>query len=270
MKQKLLIVAVFAGLMIAPIRAQIGAIPVIDATAILNLVKQLKQLAETHAIHVQQLTQLIQTVQRLTQQYEQMVFNAKTLSTLNSFRSSWSLWYLVSAANTYGYNLGWINAANGQLGPGYGASTLPMPVYGGSLAGIAPSVLQTIQYQYSAAQLGDSVAQNTLNTTGAIRSSAAGTEAALAELGNSVLTPSASEVQVLQKISAGAYITARTQNDSNKLLAASAEAAALQAKLKRDEIQAAAADYQEHRLLDAQVTAQMANAGQAIQGFIFP
>lgn len=271
MNRKLLVLALAAGLIVAPLRAQLfPAIPVVDYSAILQLVKQLEEAVAMHQLSIQQLAQLVETYQLITQQYRQMVFNAKTLSNLGAFRSNWSLWWLVSAANTYGYNAGWVNAANGLPGPGYGASILPLPVYNNNAPnGLAPSVLQRAQYQYSAAQLADSVAQNTLNTTGGIRSTASGTEAALANLRDSTLDPSASEVQVLQKISAGAYIGARTQNDSNKLLAASAEAAALQAKLKRDEIQAAAANYQEQLLLAPQVTASTANAGQAIHSFRF-
>lgn len=270
MNRKLLVLALAAGLIVAPLRAQLfPAIPVVDYSAILQLVKQLEEAVAMHQLSIQQLAQLVETYQRITQQYQQMVFNAKTLGNLGAFRSNWSLWWLVNAANTYGYNAGWVNAANGLPGPGYGASILPLPVYNNALNGLAPSVLQRVQYQYSAAQLADSVAQNALNTTGGIRSTASGTEATLANLRDSTLDPSASEVQVLQKISAGAYIEARTQNDSNKLLAASAEAAALQAKLKRDEIQAAAANYQEQLLLAPQVTASTANAGQAIHSFRF-
>ena len=257
MKRKLLVLSLVAGLAVAQIPGipiPLGQ-PVYDLTAIGQLIKQLEQALTTY--------------QMIVNQYNQMLYQAKTLGNLRTFHSNWSLWYLVNAANTYGYNTGWVNVANGGQGGGYYGSVLPLPVYGGSLTGLAPGTLQRVQYQYSQAQLADSVAQNTLHTTGAIRSSASGTETALANLSNSVLDPGASEVQVLQKISAGALIQARTQNDSNKVLAAAAETAAFQAKLRRDEIQAAAVDYQEMLARQPEVTAATANASQAIQSFRF-
>jgi hypothetical protein len=246
----------------------LGGMPVVDIYAIVQLVKQLAEQVALHEISTQQLAQLLLTYQRITQQYNQTVFNATTLPNLVNFRSSWSLWYLVSALNTYGYNLGWTSMANGQYGPGYYSSVLPLPALG-SMATLSPATVQQVQYQYSQAQLADSVAETTLNVTGGIRATAAGTEAALNHLRDATLDPAASEVQVLQKISAGAYIGARTQNDTNKLLAASAETAAFQAKLKRDEIQAAAVDYQETLLRAPEVRASMANASQEIHGFRF-
>ena len=276
LKGKAVLLGLAAGLSIGPVLAQFppifgGGIPVVDATAVIQLIKQLEQAVAMHELSGQQLQQLLLTVARLTSQLEQMKYNARTFGNLSSFRSFWSLWYLVSAANTYGHNLGWINAANGQTTglAGYNASVMPLPVYGTTLGTLAASTVQRIQYQYSAAQLGDSVAQTALTTSGAVRSSAAGREAALNNLRDATLEPTASEVQVLQKTNAAVYMQARLQNDTNKLLAAQTDAVAFQAKQQRDAIEAAASERYDVILRSGEVTASTANASAIIHSFHF-
>jgi len=250
--------ALATGLAIAPLWAQLPGIPVVIPGIGSGV----------PVVDVGAILQAIKTLQQAIQMYQQMVFNAKQLANLRTFHSPWALWYSVSATSRYGYNAGWVAAANGQTAglPGYNASVLPMPIYG-SLGDLAPATQQRFQYRYDTAGLADSVAQTSLSTTGSIRQNAGQTEAALVNLRDSVLDPNASEVQVLQKISAGAYIQARTQNDTNKLLAAQAEAAAFQAKLERDRIQEAAADYQESLLRAAERRSWTADASKAIRNF---
>jgi hypothetical protein len=259
MKRRIALATLFATLALPLVKGQFGpAIPVIDYTAILKLVKQIEQLQQEY--------------QQLVTTYQFLVAQSRQLASLPSaYRSAWSVWLSAQAPDTYLKNVGWIQNANGANGT-YPASAIPLPNYGAALGQLALDTQNRLQWHYAAAQLSDGVNQESLNALGVIRATGPGTQAAIQNLESRTFSAAPEDntaVAVANKQSIAGLIQARQQQDTNRLLVTLVEQQALAAKIRRDQIAADAADYNQQLLGASDVVKATANASYAIQSFHF-
>lgn len=217
----------------APVGAQFGLPSIVfDPTASSHLIEQIGQMEQEYAA--------VMNVYRTAENtYNQIIQNARMITNKQRWESLISPWVYPTATNTYGTTGGWISAMNSGAGAltGYRGATVPLGDYS-SVWGSMNSAQQAQAGQhYATAELADGVAVNALNTTGTVRSNASATNSAIAALQSDSLSDDPNlntEVGVLNKVNAANLISAQTQQDTNKLLAALVDQQTVQQKAMRD------------------------------------
>jgi hypothetical protein len=232
MKRKILLFLLVMGLAVGTTSAQFGGI-VYDPTNYANAVLRYGQL-------VQQLAQLKQTYQQILTQYNLALAMSQNLKNMPArYRAQFSQWRNGVALNTYGNTGRWITGVNtGDVGGGYQQATTQLALYQQDhLASMDPVELSRVQSQYASVELADGANSTAMASIGTIRGNAQNLEAQLRNLENDSLSGDPdlnTEVSVLNKINAANFLTLRSVQDSNKLLASLLEVQTVLAKQQRE------------------------------------
>jgi hypothetical protein len=272
MKKKIVLFALIVLAFGVPAWAILGLGDIVfDPTNLAEAVQELLQLE-------QQYTQLVQTYQMITSQYNQMVWMAKEdpVNMVLRYGVPATLWTPSSATNTYGTTGAWVSAINtGQgVAGGYSSATQSLGTYGSALSNIPPDQLDRVKTSYATVELTDGANLAAIQTLGQLRANAPSVETAIQNLESDSLSSDPemnTEIAVLNKLNAADLISVRNSQDTNKLLAALAEAQIIQAKRQRD-AEAQAFNNHIRFMADAQavMAAQAAGASNAMMAWRMP
>ena len=207
---------------------------VFDPSNFEEAVQQLLQLEQQYA-------QLVQTYQMVRNQYDEMLWMARQVpvNMAARYRALATPWRTSDATNTYGTTGAWTTSVNTGLGvsAGYSSATEGLGFYGAALGNIPGDQLGRVKTQYATVELTDGANLAALATLGQLRGNAPAVETAIRNLEDDSLSSDPAmntEIAVLNKINAANLIAVRSTQDTNKLLAALAEEAIIDAKRKRD------------------------------------
>ena len=241
MRKRTITAAVACGTLLSSLA--IGQFAVIDASSIAQAVKQLKQLVAEY--------QLLQdTYRTTTNTYNQIATNARNLTGKGGWRYATAPLIYPSAPNAYGTSAGWMKSLNTGLGAAqnYEMATSRMASPAGLVGRLSPAGRNQFAEQSATIELGDSAAEHAMSITGATRANAASQAAVLSNLESATLSDDPAqntEAAILNKVNAAAMIGVRSQQDTNRLLAAIADQQTIAAKVRHDsmvsEINASAA-----------------------------
>lgn len=244
---------------------------VFDPTNYGEAIRQLIQMQQEYM-------QLVQSYQMLRSQYTQLVWMGQQVpvNMAARYRALATPWTNSTAGNTYGTTGGWIAGINtGQgVSTGYSQITEPLNTYGSTLDEVPTDEQDRIKIAYGTAELSDGANLSAVQTIGSLRANAPAAESAIQNLENDSLSADPemnTEVAVLNKINAANLIAARNAQDTNKLLVALAEEQVISAKRSRDaEVEAINQHIQFMSQGQAVITAQAANASQAMLDWRMP
>jgi hypothetical protein len=239
-----------------------------------NFQQAVQQLAQLE----QQYLQLVQTYQMIRSQYDQMLWMARQIPVSMSLRygAPWVSWINSTPTNTYGTTGAWVTGANTGIGvsAGYSSATQSLKAYGATLGNIPADQLDRVKINYATVELTDGANQSALTTLGRIRGNAPAVETAIQNLETDSFSSDPAmntEIAVLNKINAANVINVRSQQDTNKLLAALAEERIIEAKRLRD-AEAQAINQHIRFMAEAKsvLNAQAANASAEMRAWRMP
>src|SRR5215469_8550931 len=203
----------------APVLAQFGLSTIVfDPTASSHLVEEIRQMEQEYAA-------VLNVYRTAENTYNQIIQNAKMITNKQRWESLISPWSYPTSTNTYGTTSGWTSAMNSGVDalPGYQQATVPLGNYASVWNSMSSGQQTQAGHHFGTIELADGVAVNSLNTTGTVRSNASSMNSAIAALQSDSLSDDPNlntEVGVLNKVNAANLISAQTQQDTNKLLAA--------------------------------------------------
>jgi hypothetical protein len=238
----------------------------------------LEQALKEFALQQLQYTQLIQSYQMIRSQYEQMLWMARQIPVSMAVRYGvpWVSWINSAATNTYGTTGAWVTGANTgiDVSAGYSSATQSLNAYGAALGKIPADQLDRVKINYATVELTDGANQSALTTLGRMRGNAPAVETAIQNLETDSFSSDPAmntEIAVLNKINAANVINVRSQQDTNKLLAALAEERIIEANRQRD-AEAQAINQHIRFMAEAKsvLDAQAANASAEMRAWRMP
>ncbi len=220
--RRVVVIALIAGLMAAPARAQI---PVYDAV----------NYAEVFAL----VTKTIDEYQTLVRQYQTIVRMSQALRSMGRYRTP-PIAFTEHDAARFVYGAPWLNGlnagdANGALYAQVARLLQRLPA--AELARLPPAARRAIQDAYATIEITDSIAQRGAHQVALVRGYGGRLQNVLQMLEDDVLNPLESYHQVtsvLDKVAAGELLGRRQDTASNQLLSHALEQLLAQAKRKRD------------------------------------
>ncbi len=239
-----------------------------------NFEEAVQQLAEMERHYAQ----LVQTYRMIENQYEHMQRMAQQVpvNMAARYKALATPWTLPAATNTSGTAGGWTEPVDTGMNVGDGclAAIHRLEQFGSAIGGLPVDQQSRIKSGYATVELTDGANLAALRTIGALRSNAAAVEAAIGNLESDSLSSDPAmntEIAVLNKINAAHLIGVRSEQDTNKLLAALTEERLIDAKRQRD---AEAQAFNEHIrfVTDAKavMAAQAQNASSAMLAWRMP
>jgi hypothetical protein len=197
MKHRIALISLLLALTVSPAFAQLGSGIVFDPTNYKNAVLRYLQLQ-------QQLRQLQQTYNLSIQQYQFIQGQARQLQGMvGRCRAQFSQWQNLTAGDTLGNTLSWVNR--------------PL----GSPAGV--NTYDSLKQAYGLEELSDGSTIHGMATIGQLRRNAQQLELHIKQLEDDSLSSAPdlnTQIAVLNKINAANVLLVRTMQDTNKLLAA--------------------------------------------------
>jgi hypothetical protein len=235
MNRKRVLIFMTALLAAAPALAILGIGDIVfDPQALEQALKEFAQLQKEYE-------QLVQTYQTVRSQYDQMLWMARQIPVSMSLRygAPWVSWINTAATNTYGTTGDWITGINTGIGvaAGYSSATQLLKSYGAALGNIPADQVDRVKTNYATVELTDGANQTALATLGRMRGNAPAIETAIQNLQADSFSADPdmnTEIAVLNKINVANVLNVRSQQDTNKLLAALAEERIIEAKRQRD------------------------------------
>ncbi len=198
---------------------------VFDPTNYATALNEFHKLEQSYTTAVETRDQII-AAYNLAYQMSQMPQNLAA-----RYKSDFAQWTSLSAPNTYGNTAAWVNALNigdpAQASRAYSAAVVQSHTYPpGSYSTLDPDTQATVANQYATSELAQGMTSGTLATLGAIRSDAQAFAQKLANLEADTYSTDPSqqtENALLAKINTATLLQIHSQQDTNQILAASAQ-----------------------------------------------
>ena len=228
MKAGRILVAIFSLLStLAPMaHAQLGSGVVFDPTQSAHALQQIEQGSQIYTTAVATRNQIV-TMYNLAYQLSRLPQNLAA-----RYKADWAQWTSLSAPpNTYGNTAALVNALNFgalvQAQQGYNSAYVQAQSYpSGSYSALDARTQATVANQYATSEIAQTTTTNTLSTLGTIRTSEQGFATQLANLDSDTFsTDPTQQTQsaLLGKINSATLLQIHAQQDTNQILAASAQ-----------------------------------------------
>lgn len=206
--------------------AQFGSGIVYDPTQSAHALQQIEQGSQIYTTAVATRNQIV-TMYNLAYQLSRLPQNLAA-----RYKADWAQWTSLSAPpNTYGNTAALVNALNFgalvQAQQGYNSAYVQAQSYpSGNYSSLDSRTQATVANQYATSELAQTTTTNTLATLGTIRTDEQAFATQLANLdADTFSTSSTQQTQsaLLGKINSATLLQIHTQQDTNQILAASAQ-----------------------------------------------
>ena len=212
---------------LAPVaHAQFGSGIVYDPTQSAHALQQIEQGSQIYTTAVATRNQIV-TMYNLAYQLSRLPQNLAA-----RYKADWAQWTSLQAPpNTYGNTAALVNALNFgalvQAQQGYNSAYVQAQSYpSGSYSALDARTQATVANQYATSEIAQTTTTNTLSTLGTIRTNEQGFATQLANLDSDTFsTDPTQQTQsaLLGKINSATLLQIHAQQDTNQILAASAQ-----------------------------------------------
>ncbi|HEY0758760.1 MAG TPA: hypothetical protein VGD59_05845 [Acidisarcina sp.] len=219
------IFALIFGLLSALVPAAHAQWTVFDPTNYANALHEYRQLQQTYTTALQTRNQII-AAYNLAYQMSRMPQDLAT-----RYKSDFAQWTDLSAPNTYGNTAAWVNALNiggvTSATQAYNKAVVQVEHYpGGAYASLDATTQATVANQYATSELVEGATTSSLAVLGAVRANSEAFAQKLANLESDTysLDPNQqTQGALLAKINSATLLQIHSQQDTNQILAATAQ-----------------------------------------------